>query len=93
VAVKVFEEGYDLRHGIALSIPVLLTELLTRVMWSVKQAFYHGHPLRSCLPVASNPELRRMLMIAHGSLCLVSAADAGVHSGFEIVQLCCAVIW
>lgn len=86
VAVRVFEEGYDLRHGLALSIPVLITELLTRMMWSVKQAFYHDRPLLECLPSAANPELRRMLMIAHGSLCMMDAADAAIRSGGEIVQ-------
>lgn len=86
VAVKVFEQGYDLRHGIALSVPVLVTELLTRIMWSVKQAFFHHKPLRECLPLDSNPELRRMLMVAHGSLCLVDAADAAVRSYGDITQ-------
>jgi hypothetical protein len=85
VAVKVFEQGYDLRHGMALSIPVLVTELLTRVMWSAKQAFYHGKPLLQCLPSANNPELRRMLMVAHGSLCLIDATDAAVRSYGDIV--------
>lgn len=85
VAVKVFEQGYDLRHGMALSIPVLVTELLTRVMWSAKQAFYHSKPWQECLPVDSNPELRRMLMVAHGSLCLVDAADAALRSYGDIV--------
>ncbi len=86
VAVMVFEQGYDLRHGMALSIPVLVTELLTRIMWTVKQAFYHGKPLQQCLPSASNPELRRMLLIAHGALCLVDVADAAVRSYGDIVQ-------
>ena len=86
VAVRVFEQGYDMRHGIALSIPVLVTELLTRMMWSVKQAYYHDRPLLQCIPTGANPELRRMLMVAHGSLCLVDAADAGIRSGGEIVQ-------
>jgi hypothetical protein len=86
VAVRVFEQGYDMRHGIALSIPVLVTELLTRVMWSVKQAYYHDRPLSRCIPAGANPELRRMLMVAHGSLCLVDAVDAGIRSGGEIVQ-------
>jgi len=86
VAVRVFEQGYDMRHGIALSIPVLVTELLTRIMWSAKQAYYHDRPLSQCIPVGNNPELRRMLMIAHGSLCLVDAVDAGIRSGGEIVQ-------
>jgi len=85
VAVKVFEQGYDLRHGMALSIPVLVTELLTRIMWSAKQAFYHRKPLGDCIPLDSNAELRRMLVVAHGSLCLVDGVDAALRSYGEIV--------
>jgi len=86
VAVQVFENGYDLRHGMALSIPVLITELLTRLMWTVKQRFYHKKSWDSCIPSASNPELRRMLLIGHGSLCLVDTTDAALRSGGNMIQ-------
>lgn len=86
VAVKVFEGGYDFRHGMALAIPVLVTEILTRLMWVVKQRFYHEVPWRDCIPSANKPELRRMLLISHGSLCIVDGADAAIRSGGELVQ-------
>lgn len=85
VAVRVFEGGYDLRHGMAMAIPVLVTELMTRLMWTFKQRFYHDRPWEDCLPSASQPELRRMLLVAHGSLCLVDTADAALRSGGDIV--------
>lgn len=85
VAVKVFEEGYDMRHGLAMAIPVLITELLTRTMWVVKQRFYHEREWRDCLPSVGNPELRRMLLIGHGTLCLVDGTDAALRSGGNIV--------
>src|SRR5690606_15576883 len=44
IAVQVFEKGYDFRHGIALAIPVLVAELLTRLGWVLKQRFYHERP-------------------------------------------------
>lgn len=86
IAVQVFEQGYDLRHGLALAIPVFVTELLTRMLWTVKQRFYHQRPWGECVPLASNPELRRMLLIAHGSLCLVDTADAALRSGGDMIQ-------
>jgi len=86
IATKVFEEGYDFRHGLAMAIPVLITELLTRIMWVCKKRFYHKAEWRDCLPTANNPELRRMLLIAHGSLCLIDAGDATLRSGGSIVQ-------
>ena len=80
IAVQVFEQGYDFRHGMALAIPVLVTELLTRLTWVIKQRFYHKKPWPECIPSANNPELRRMLLIAHGSLCLVDTTDAALRS-------------
>lgn len=86
VAVKVFEQGYDLRHGLAMSIPVAITELLTRLMWTFKRRFSQGLPWMECLPSPSQPELRRMLLVGHGTLCLMDGVDAGVRSGGELVQ-------
>ncbi len=86
VSVKVFEQGYDLRHGMAMAIPVLVSELLTRTMWMVKQRFYHKNPWVDCIPCAGSPELRRMLLISHGSLCLIDTTDAALRSGGDIVQ-------
>ena len=86
IAVQVFEQGYDFRHGVALAIPVLVTELLTRVTWTAKRRLYHKHPWAECIPTANNPELRRMLLIAHGSLCLVDGADAAIRSKGDMIQ-------
>lgn len=86
IATKVFEKGYDFRHGLAMAVPVLVTELLTRLMWVIKKRFYHKEPWKNCIPRASEPELRRMLLVAHGSLCLIDAGDAAIKSGGEIVQ-------
>ncbi|WP_301584986.1 hypothetical protein [Halomonas alkaliantarctica] len=86
VSVKVFEEGYDFRHGLALAIPVLISELLTRVCWSFKQRLYHRQDWKNCVPSAAVPELRRMLLVSHGTLCLVDGADAGLRSGGNMVQ-------
>ena len=36
IATKAFEEGYDLRFGVAMAIPVLVTELSIRLIWSIK---------------------------------------------------------
>lgn len=86
ISVQVFEQGYDLRHGLALAIPVIVTELLTRIMWVIKQHFYHRRQWAECIPSANNPELRRMLLIAHGALCLADTADAALRSGGEMIQ-------
>ncbi|WP_233998419.1 hypothetical protein [Pseudoalteromonas sp. T1lg48] len=86
IATKVFEQGYDFRHGLAMAIPVMISELLTRIMWTCKARFYHKRPWKECIPSANNPELRRMLLVAHGTLCLVDTSDAALKSGGDMVQ-------
>lgn len=86
VAVQVFEQGYDFRHGMALAIPVMVTELLTRIMWTFKRRFSHGLTWGECLPSANNPELRRMLLVGHGTLCIVDGVDAALRSGGEMIN-------
>ncbi|AWH20114.1 hypothetical protein [Stenotrophomonas sp. ZAC14D2_NAIMI4_6] len=85
IAVRVFEQGYDFRHGLAMAIPVMLTEVLTRITWVVKQWAVHNRPLSQCMPFGSIPELRRMLLVSHGSLCLVDVGDAALRSGGDII--------
>ncbi|MNT83410.1 hypothetical protein D3C72_2232720 [compost metagenome] len=55
-------------------------------MWTVKQRFYHQQPWAACIPSAANPELRRMLLIGHGALCLVDGTDAALRSGGDMIQ-------
>lgn len=86
IAVQVFESGYDLRHGAALAISVVTTELLTRICWTTKQRLLHKRPWSHCMPSARNPELHRMLTIAHGSLCTVDGVDAALRSGGNLIH-------
>jgi len=86
IIVQVFEQGYDFRHGIAMTIPVVVTELLVRIMFFVKQHFYHGKSINESMPSALIPEMRRMLLVGHGTLCLIDAGDAALRSGGEMIQ-------
>lgn len=83
--VRVFQEGYDFRHGAAMSIPVLFTELCIRLMYFTRCYFFKHWSLDKCLPSASIPEVRRMLLVGHGVMCLIDAADAGIRSGGNLV--------
>lgn len=89
LSVKVFEKGYDFRFAGAMAIPVLINELLIRLFWSLKSRFYHKNTWKESIPFGSHPELRRMLLIGHGTLCIVDGADAAVRSsksGFNIID-------
>ena len=81
LSIKVFEEGYDARFGAAMAIPVVINNLLVRLIFAVKRFFYHHLPLKECIPVdlkliSRQPELRRMFFVAHGVLCVFDTGDA-----------------
>ena len=81
ITTKVFEEGYDARHAMAMAIPVLINELLIRFMYTMKAHFYHQKDWDDSIPSENVPELRRMLLVGHGTLCMIDGADAYIRSG------------
>jgi len=85
ITSEIFEKGYDLRHGIAMAIPVSITELMIRFMFTMKAHFYHKKNWKDSIPNANIPELRRMLLVGHGTLCLIDGVDAYIRSGGELV--------
>ncbi|MFL0248069.1 hypothetical protein [Candidatus Clostridium stratigraminis] len=86
LSVKVFESGYDARHGVAMAIPVAINEIMIRFLWAIKSRFYHKRSWLESMPFGSKPELRRMLLIGHGSLCLADGIDAGLRSRGNILN-------
>jgi len=85
ITTKVFESGYDARHAMAMAVPVLTTELLVRFIYTMKAHFYHQKDWRDSIPNGNIPELRRMLLVGHGALCLIDGVDASIRSGGEMV--------
>ncbi|MCT7649151.1 DUF515 domain-containing protein [Aliarcobacter butzleri] len=81
ITTKVFEQGYDARHGITMAIPVVINELLIRFMYTMKAHFYHQKDWKDSMPSENIPELRRMLLVGHGTLCLIDGSDAYIRSG------------
>lgn len=81
LATKAFQNGYDARWGLTMTIPVVLCDLSIRFIWSVRRYFGDKKPLQECIPSEKYPDLRMMLLIGNGSLCFVDAIDAAVRSG------------
>lgn len=81
LATKAFQGGYDARWGLTMSIPVVLCDLSIRFIWSVRCFFGKKKPLAECIPSQKCSDLRMMLLIGNGSLCLVDVVDAGIRSG------------
>ena len=89
-ALKLFKNGYDFRFQTAQAIPVLMNELIVRMFFMVRRLVgYLGRTSREernfsslwdeCKPF-SNPTVRRMLTVAHGTFCLLDAGDATVRA-------------
>ena len=85
-AVKVFEQGYDLRFGLAMSIPVLINELLVRILWVLKQRFYHKKEWLQCIPNDDHKDLRMMLITSYGTFCAIDGIDALVRGKGDLLD-------
>lgn len=86
LALDIFKEGYDARFQTTQAIPVFINEMLVRLIYSVRRLFnYFSDTIKEerslslmwqrCEPF-SNPTVKRMLTIAHGTFCLVDIGDA-----------------
>lgn len=81
ISIEVFEQGYDARFGIALAIPVFITDLATRLVWAIRRRFQFKVELKHCIPSKRYDDLRVMLLVSSGTLCLFDGADAFIRSG------------
>jgi hypothetical protein len=72
-----YYEGYDFVHFCAQSIPVLLSELIVRLCYSVKR-IREGQSPKDSIPLSTDrdkhPKLATMLFIAHS---IATAVDTG----------------
>ncbi len=81
IATRAFQEGYDLRFGLAMAIPVLVTELSIKLIWALRRHFQYGKPIKECIPTMKHADLRMMLLFGDGTLCVMDGIDAAVRSG------------
>lgn len=85
IATRAFQEGYDLRHGLAMAIPILITDLSIRLIWALRRHFQYGRPLGECIPTQKHAELRVMLIFGNGTLCVMDGMDASIRSGGDFL--------
>ena len=89
IALTLFNKGYDSRFQTAQAIPVFLNESIVRLFYMVRRIFrYYADTEKgdrdisslwtTCKPF-SNPTVRRMLTVAHGTFCLLDIGDATVR--------------
>lgn len=86
IALTIFEKGYDTRFQTTQAIPVFINEMVVRLVYSIrrlikyfyeteKKSFSFKELWSSCEPF-SNPTVKRMLTVAHGTFCAVDLGDA-----------------
>ena len=89
LALNLFNKGYDARFQTAQAIPVLINELIVRLLYAVRRLikYYRDTPRtersfkcmwKACEPF-KNLTVKRMLTVAHGTFCLIDAGDAVVR--------------
>ena len=90
--IRVFEEGFDLRFGAAMAVPVLLEELMIRVIWMIRQKFIRKKSWQESFPSSAHADLRIMLLVGNAAFCMVDGVDAAVHGlmeGGSVVSFIC----
>lgn len=86
LALNLYNKGYDARFQTAQAIPVFINEMIVRLCYAIRRlikyfaetdAEYRSIELmwKTCEPF-SNPTVKRMLTVAHGSFCLLDIGDA-----------------
>lgn len=90
LALSLFKQGYDARFQTAQAIPVIINELLVRMIFCIRRMFryYANTPseertwagMWSASKPFSNASVDRMLTIAHGTFCLIDIGDATARS-------------
>lgn len=86
LALNVYKQGFDMRFQAAQAIPVLLNEAVVRLLYAarrlvqyLKKSNRQDRSLQemwsACEPF-SNPTVKRMLTVAHGTFCLLDVGDA-----------------
>ena len=89
MAIDVFKGGFDMRFQTTQGIPVLLNELLVRLLYTIRRLFlYYSKTSKDCRAIKDmwasckpfgNPTISRMLTVAHGTFCLVDIGDATIR--------------
>lgn len=77
VMTKVYEDGYDMRHGVATSIPVKINDLITKSIFVLKEHFYNKKEFKDILISDDfNSKLQRITTISVATMCSVDLIEA-----------------
>jgi hypothetical protein len=69
-----YVQGYNFNHFLAMSVPVMIIEVLVRLLYFVKRHWKDGYSMKDSIPFGDKPKLQTMLFSAHT---IATAANAG----------------
>lgn len=90
LALNIYKRGYDARFQAAHAVPVVVNELIVRLLYSVRRliGYFVNYKREShsfievwdaCEPF-TNSTVKRMLSVAHGTFCLLDISDATIRA-------------
>ena len=89
LALNLYKEGYDSRFQTAQAIPVILNEMIVRLLYAIRRMVRYFSAtakeersfagLWKTCEAFSNASVKRMLTVAHGTFCLIDVGDATVR--------------
>ncbi len=90
LALSIYKQGYDVRFQSAQAIPVLINEIIVRLVYAIRRLIKYifttdkeersaSAMWRTCEPF-SNPTVKRMLSVAHGTFCMMDLGDATIRA-------------
>ena len=93
LALEIYKKGYDIRFQAAQVIPVVITEVVTRLIYSIRRLIqYYANTEKDnrsfgllweyCEPF-KNATVKHMLTIAHGTFCMMDIGDATIRAIIE----------
>lgn len=77
ISQQMYRSGYDFRHFLAGMIPVLLIEVIVRIVYFARE-IHQGASLKEAVPIGNHAKLHNILFLAHG-------VAAGMNAGKVIV--------
>lgn len=76
VAEYMYVNGYDARHFVTMSIPVLINEILIRVLYILKEIKYNKRSFfevfKETIPFNISPRFRMLLNLSYGAMVAVN---------------------
>ncbi len=90
LALSIYKEGYDIRFQATQVIPVFINEIIVRLVYAIRRLVKYfvttekeersaSAMWKACEPF-SNPTVKRMLTVAHGTFCMLDLGDATIRA-------------